>query len=69
MFFSEFERPHFHALYAEYSAQVSIENLEIMAGDLPARAYRLVKEWAQDHQKELFEMYNSKLIHKLNPLE
>lgn len=45
--------PHFHAVYAEYEAQIVIETLESLAGDLPARALRLVREWAEMHRSEL----------------
>ncbi|WP_442937347.1 DUF4160 domain-containing protein [Nostoc sp.] len=36
--------PHFHAIYGEYNALVSIESLEIIEGDLPNRAQKLVLE-------------------------
>jgi hypothetical protein len=45
--------PHFHAIYAEYEAQIVIETLEPLAGELPARALRLVQEWAEMHRAEL----------------
>jgi len=47
------ERPHFHAIYAEYEAQIVIETLEPLAGELPARALKLVQEWAGMHRAEL----------------
>jgi hypothetical protein len=34
-------------------AQIVIETLEPLAGDLPARALRLVQEWAGLHRAEL----------------
>ena len=44
---------HFHAIYGEYEASVDIETLEPIAGELPARARRLVHEWARAHRVEL----------------
>ncbi len=44
---------HFHAAYGEYEASIEIETLELIAGQLPARARRLVFEWAEAHQAEL----------------
>ena len=45
-------RPHFHARYAGHVASVGFEG-EIIAGSLPARAHRLVREWAALHADEL----------------
>jgi len=45
-YFSQSEHgvPHFHAIYGEFNAVFSIETLEMLEGDLPARAHRLVTE-------------------------
>ena len=53
MYYRDHHPPHFHAIYAEYEAQIVIETLEMLAGDLPARALRLVQEWAGMHRAEL----------------
>jgi hypothetical protein len=45
--------PHFHARYGEHDAQITLRSLEVLNGDLPARALRLVREWAQLHADEL----------------
>ena len=45
--------PHFHAVYAEHEATIEIATLEVLDGALPARAIRLVREWAGDHRGEL----------------
>ena len=47
MYYRDHHPPHFHAIYAEYEAQIVIETLEPLAGELPARALRLVQEWAR----------------------
>ena len=46
---------HFHAEYGSDEAMVRIDNGEIWRGDLPGRAARLVKEWADLHRTELEE--------------
>ena len=46
MYFKEHGVPHFHALYAEYNAVFSIDTLEMIEGDFPSRAQKLVIEWA-----------------------
>lgn len=55
MFWTDHAPPHFHALYAEYEAQINIQTLEIIKGDLPKRALSLVLEWASEHRAELME--------------
>lgn len=47
--------PHFHAVYGEEEAAISIESLELLAGRLPRRALALVVEWAMMHRPELRE--------------
>jgi Domain of unknown function (DUF4160) len=44
--------PHFHAIYAEFEAQVAFDGT-IVHGRLPRRAAGLVAEWAQLHSSEL----------------
>lgn len=55
MFWRDHGPPHFHALYAEFEAQIDIRNLKVMEGSLPKRALALVLEWASEHQTELME--------------
>ncbi len=53
MYYRDHHPPHFHAIYAEYEAQIVIETLEPLAGELPGRALRLVQEWGGMHRAEL----------------
>jgi hypothetical protein len=53
IFFGDHSPPHFHAIYGEYNALISIESLEVIEGDLPNRAEKLVKEWATLYQQDL----------------
>jgi hypothetical protein len=53
MFVKDHPPPHFHALYGEHRARVAIETGELLDGDLPPRAARLVREWARLHRREL----------------
>jgi hypothetical protein len=53
VYFDDHAPPHFHAYYGEHVATVSIESLAILQGSLPARAYRMVLEWAAEHRAEL----------------
>jgi hypothetical protein len=58
MFWNDHAPPHFHALYGEYEAIVSIETLQVLRGGLPRRALAMVLEWAQDHRVELMENWD-----------
>lgn len=71
MYFSQSEHgvPHFHAIYGEFNAVFVIDTLEMLEGDLPARAQRLVKEWATQYQKELRDMWNLQEFRYLPGLE
>jgi hypothetical protein len=53
MYYRDHHPPHFHALYGEYEAQIVIETGEPLAGTLPPRALRLVREWVDIHRDEL----------------
>lgn len=53
MYFNDHEPPHFHAVYGEYEAQIEIDSLSVLAGELPRRALALVLEWAFAHRDEL----------------
>ncbi|MFI3154595.1 MAG: DUF4160 domain-containing protein [Methylococcaceae bacterium] len=72
MYFNEHNPPHFHAEYNEFKASISIENLGLIEGKLPSKAMSLVVEWAQEHQEDLLENWNSIKAtgnyHKIEPL-
>ena len=53
MYFGDHIMPHFHAIYAEFSAQISIVNVGIINGHLPPKALALIIEWASMYQEEL----------------
>lgn len=71
MYFSQSEHgvPHFHAIYGEYNAVFDIQTLEMLEGDLPVRAQRLVREWGTQYQQELLRMWNSNEFKQLPGLE
>jgi len=58
MYWTDHPPPHFHAIYGEHDAQVSISTGEVIGGELPRRAQRLVSEWAQLHRDELMENWD-----------
>ncbi len=46
LFFGDHPPPHFHAVYGESNAVFNIAKLDMIEGDLPERARKLVVEWA-----------------------
>ena len=69
MYFREHGVPHFHALYGEYNGVFDILALEMIEGDLPARATRLVKEWAGQYRRDLQHMWDTQEFRQLPGLE
>lgn len=53
MYLEDHNPPHFHAIYGEHEAQVTIAEGEIMQGYLPRNAARIVKEWTLARQSQL----------------
>ncbi|MCX6277906.1 MAG: DUF4160 domain-containing protein [Bacteroidetes bacterium] len=54
--------PHFHAIYADYEALITIPNFDIYAGKLPKTQFNKVINWATDHKKMLMDNFK-----RLNP--
>jgi Domain of unknown function (DUF4160) len=69
LFFGDHPPPHFHAVYGEFVGIFDINSLEMIEGDLPNRAKKLVVEWAETNQADLLEMWNSQEFRKLAPLK
>jgi hypothetical protein len=72
MYFREHGVPHFHARYGEWEASISITTLEMIAGDLPVRAIRLVRQWALLHRDELLSNWEraqrQEAVERIDPL-
>ena len=69
MYFKEHGVPHFHALYGEYNGVFEIKSLEMIEGDLPNRAQKMVKEWAKMYQDDLLELWETQKFKILPGLE
>lgn len=55
MFHREHGPPHFHASHGEDEALIGIDPVRVLTGRLPARARRLVLEWADLYRTELVD--------------
>ncbi len=47
--------PHFHASYGGEEVLVSIEDLEVLEGDMPSKQLKMLLGWAALRQDELRE--------------
>jgi len=72
MFYRDHQPPHFHAKYSGQVGVFSINDLQMLEGDLPRRVIALVLEWAFDHRVELMEnwdrLQNGQEPRKITPL-
>jgi hypothetical protein len=50
MYFADHPPPHFHARYGGDEATIAIATGDVLAGSLPRRALRLVREWLDAHR-------------------
>jgi hypothetical protein len=69
LYFGDHPPPHFHAVYGECMGLMSIDNLQMVEGDLPPRALRLVVEWASLNQAELLRMWERQEFYRLPGLD
>ena len=53
MYHREHGVPHFHAIYGEHEAVMTIRGLRVLQGSLPPRALALVRTWGKLHGHEL----------------
>ena len=68
-FRGEHNPPHFHAVYGEYNGIFEIATLNMLVGDLPNKAQKLIKEWAKAYQADIQLMWDSQSVTTLPPLE
>jgi hypothetical protein len=73
MYYDDHEPPHFHAIYGSDEAQIGIDPIKLLQGNLPHRALSMVLEWAALHQGELKEnwkrLHASQTANKIEPLK
>lgn len=65
--------PHIHVEYQDYAAVVDIVTIELLQGDLPPRAKRLLFAWMEIHKDELLANWqlavNGEHTFKIRPLD
>ena len=58
MHFDEHTPPHFHAIYREFEAAITIHPVGVLAGSLPPRALGMVVEWTRLHAADLLDNWD-----------
>lgn len=51
--YNEHIPPHFHAKYGEYECSITIEDIELLNGNMPNKQLKMLFGWAAIHQEEL----------------
>jgi len=73
MYFADHEPPHLHATYGGAEAQVRIDPVGLLGGELPPRVLALVIEWATLHRDELIanwrRLHQDETAQRIAPLE
>jgi len=73
MFYNDHNPPHFHIIYQEFEAVMSIVTLEVLDGEIPKRAMSLALEWANQNRDQLLLNWerarNQEELNKIKPLE
>lgn len=72
IYYQDHGPPHFHAKYGSDRAVFTINELQLMEGELPGRVTALVLEWAFAHRGELAENWElavaKKPLRRIAPL-
>jgi hypothetical protein len=58
MYANDHNPPHFHLGTPEHAALISLDRLEIIAGELPKNTYEVGKAWALEHIDELWAVWD-----------
>ena len=68
--YQEHKPPHFHAQYGEYQCSITINEIELLNGEMPNKQLKMLFGWAALHQEELKEeWYLATLQKELFPIE
>lgn len=51
--------PHFHAVFAEFAAQIRIAPPEVLRGSLPASKLKAVLSWAKENREGLMDAWTA----------
>ena len=58
MYMDDHGIPHCHGVYGDYAGSFSIEDGELIAGEMPPRQAKKIKEFILSNKPELMEKWN-----------
>ena len=61
LYAKEHPPPHFHAVTAEFRAQIAIDPLAVINGSLPPAKLKAVLDWASTRQEALMKAWDAVL--------
>jgi hypothetical protein len=67
MYFGDHPPPHIHVSYQGFEALVRVDDGTLIAGDLPRRPLKLLREWLDLHRDDIVR--NWKRAERMEPLE
>ena len=73
IYFDDHPPSHFHAEYGEYEAIFSIEDGQMLDGELPKTAKKLIKKWYKLQKERILKVWeqiqNDEVFEKVPPLD
>ena len=57
MYFADHGQPHFHIVGSDFDAKIAIDDLSVMAGEVPRKA-REALDWAEQNKVYLMDLRN-----------
>ena len=57
MYFADHGQPHLHIVGREFDAKITIEDLSVLAGEVPRKA-RKALDWAEENRAHLMDLWN-----------
>lgn len=67
--FNDHQPPHVHVKHDGDTSMVSIETGEVLQGNLKGAGANMIKDWVEMHKEELLEIWDTKKVIKIAPLE
>lgn len=58
MYLDDHGIPHCHAMYGDYAGAFSIENAELLAGQMPPAQTAKIKNFIENNRQDLLEKWN-----------
>jgi hypothetical protein len=58
MYMDDHGIPHCHGIYGDYAGAFNLQNGELLAGQMPPKQAKKIKEFILSNQEELLEIWN-----------